>query len=135
VTSDEPLLTFDGAVVGYTSRVVGPVSLVVMPGEIVGLVGSNGCGKTTLVNAVLGTARVFEGAVRLTSGVRVTVQRQRPVRLAEMPLTGLEVLRLAEAGGHPALRVAAGRPAQRWTVSAAASLGVPWLADRSRHSR
>jgi ATPase subunit of ABC transporter with duplicated ATPase domains len=101
VTPGEPLLVFDAAVVGYASPVVGPVSFSVMPGQIVGLVGSNGCGKTTLVNAVLGTARVFEGAVRLKSGVRVTVQRQRPVRLPEMPLTGLEVLGLAQADRHP----------------------------------
>ncbi len=101
MTVAEPLLAFDSAVVGYTSRVVGPVSLSVMQGEIVGLVGSNGCGKTTLVNAVLGTARVLEGAVRLKAGVRVTVQRQRPVRLPEMPLTGLEVISLAGADRHP----------------------------------
>jgi ABC-2 type transport system ATP-binding protein len=101
VTSEEPLLALDAVVAGYTSRVIGPVSLAVMPGEIVGVVGSNGCGKTTLVNAVLGTARVFEGTLRLKTGVRVTVQRQRPVRLQEMPLTGLEVLRLAGADRHP----------------------------------
>lgn len=100
MTSGEPLLAFDAVVAGYASRVIGPVSFSVMPGEIVGLVGSNGCGKTTLVNAVLGTARVLEGVVRLTVGVRVTVQRQRPVRLPEMPLTGLEVLRLAGADRH-----------------------------------
>ncbi len=101
MTSADPLLVFDGVVAGYTSRVVGPVSLSLMPGEIVGLVGSNGSGKTTLVNAVLGSARVFEGRVRVRPGVRLTVQRQRPIRLSEMPLTGHEVLHLAGADRHP----------------------------------
>jgi zinc transport system ATP-binding protein len=101
VTPDAPLLELDGVVAGYTGRVVGPVSLVVMPGETVGLSGPNGSGKTTLVNAVIGTARVLDGRIRKAPSLRINVQRQHPVRLTEMPLTGWEVLQLAGAHSRP----------------------------------
>jgi zinc transport system ATP-binding protein len=84
-------------VAGYSTAVVGPVSLTVRPGEIVGLTGPNGCGKTTLVSAVVGTARVLEGHLRKAPELRVNVQRQHPIRLPEMPLTGTDVLRLVGA--------------------------------------
>jgi ATPase subunit of ABC transporter with duplicated ATPase domains len=92
-----PLIELDAVEAGYTERVVGPVSLSVAPGQTVGLAGPNGCGKTTLVNAILGDARLFGGAVRRADGLRVTVQRQHPVRLDELPLTGRELLRVARA--------------------------------------
>jgi zinc transport system ATP-binding protein len=91
------LLELDRVVAGYTTPVVGPVSLAVRHGEIVGLTGPNGSGKTTLVNAVVGTARVLEGHLRKIPELRVNVQRQHPVRLPEMPLTGTDVLRLVGA--------------------------------------
>jgi zinc transport system ATP-binding protein len=101
VTSALPLLELDRVVAGYTVPVVGPVSLAVQRGEIVGLTGPNGSGKTTLVNAVTGTARVLEGRLRKAPELRVNVQRQHPVRLPEMPLTGADVLRLIGAHQRP----------------------------------
>jgi zinc transport system ATP-binding protein len=101
VTLTSPLLEFDRVVAGYaTTPVVGPVSFAVLRGEIVGVTGPNGSGKTTLVNAAIGTARILEGAVRKAPGLRVHVLRQHPVRLPEMPLTGMDVLRLV-CGGDP----------------------------------
>jgi ATPase subunit of ABC transporter with duplicated ATPase domains len=97
VTSASPLLELAAVVAGYVAPVVGPMSLAVWPGEIVGLTGANGSGKTTLVNAAIGAARVFEGRVRTAPGLRISVQRQHPVRLPEMPLTGLDLLRLVGA--------------------------------------
>jgi peptide/nickel transport system ATP-binding protein len=48
------------------ARVLDGVTLTVRPGEIMGLVGESGCGKTTLANAVLGT---LAGNARCESGV------------------------------------------------------------------
>lgn len=101
MTPPPPLLVFDAVVAGYTKGIVGPVSFSVLPGETVGLTGPNGSGKTTLANTILGTARVFKGSVRRAEGLEVSVQRQHPVRLSEMPLTGRELLHLAGADQQP----------------------------------
>lgn len=94
------LLEVDALVAGYTGPVVGPVSFRVDGGEIVGLAGSNGSGKSTILGAIIGTARVFSGDVRRREGLRVAIQSQSPVRLAEMPITGLDFLRITGADRH-----------------------------------
>lgn len=82
---------------GYTQPVVGPVSLEVWPGEVVGLTGLNGVGKTTLLKLLTGEARLFGGEVQRAAGLTVAHHRQQPERPPELPLTGHEVLRLAGA--------------------------------------
>jgi ATPase subunit of ABC transporter with duplicated ATPase domains len=96
------VLSVHALVAGYTAPIVGPVDLNVAAGEIVGLVGPNGCGKTTVLNALIGAARVFGGQIARHPGIHVAVQQQRPVRLAEMPLTGREYLALTSADRRPA---------------------------------
>jgi ATPase subunit of ABC transporter with duplicated ATPase domains len=91
------VLSVEALVAGYTTPVVGPLDLNVSPGEVIGLVGPNGSGKTTVLNAIIGLASVFEGQIVRRPGLRVAVQQQRPVRLPEMPLTGREYLALTSA--------------------------------------
>jgi zinc transport system ATP-binding protein len=82
-------------VTGYSKPVVGPVSFAVAPGEVVGLWGANGAGKSTVLNAIGRGARVFEGTVERAPGLTLAYQEQRPVRLPVMPLTGRDILRAA----------------------------------------
>ena len=52
-------------------RAVDGVSLVAEPGSIVGLIGPNGSGKTTTLDAVSGNVRAASGSVRV-DGVDLT---------------------------------------------------------------
>ncbi|WP_210757016.1 ATP-binding cassette domain-containing protein [Azohydromonas sediminis] len=86
------ILRLVDAVAGYDHPVTPPVSLTLDRGEVVGLAGPNGVGKSTLVKAVLGTATWFGGYVERAPGVRVGYLSQSPVRLPEAPLSGAELL-------------------------------------------
>jgi ATPase subunit of ABC transporter with duplicated ATPase domains len=93
----EPVLECEALVAGYAGPVVGPVTFGVAPGEVLGLHGRNGAGKSTVLGAIAGSARVFAGSLRRRPGLRVAYQRQRAIRPAELPLTGRDLLRLTGA--------------------------------------
>jgi branched-chain amino acid transport system ATP-binding protein len=59
------LLELDGVTAGYgATPVLRDVELSVEPGEIVGVVGKNGVGKTTLIKTVMGLVEPTAGTVR-----------------------------------------------------------------------
>ena len=58
-----------------TRTVVDHVSFALAPGEIVGLVGLNGAGKTTILNMILGILTPSSGAVTI-DGFDIAVQRE-----------------------------------------------------------
>lgn len=61
-----PLLQIEGLVRSFGGLVaVNEVGFHVRPGEIVGLLGPNGSGKTTVMNLVSGALRADRGAIRL----------------------------------------------------------------------
>ncbi|MDP2195796.1 MAG: ATP-binding cassette domain-containing protein [Rhodocyclaceae bacterium] len=86
------MLTLVDAVAGYTVPVSPPTSFSVTRGEVVGLAGPNGIGKSTLLKAVLGTASLFAGRIERAPGTRFGYLSQQPVRLPEVPLSGSELL-------------------------------------------
>lgn len=45
------------------SEILKKISLSVSPGEIVGIIGPNGCGKTTLLNAISGFVTPTQGTI------------------------------------------------------------------------
>lgn len=70
--SAPPLLATTELALSYgNQRLLDGVTLAVAPGEKVGLVGRNGCGKTSLLKILVGTERADEGIVSLRRGLRV----------------------------------------------------------------
>jgi branched-chain amino acid transport system ATP-binding protein len=62
----EPLLKAEGLHTYYgTSHVLRGVDFCIVPGEMVGLLGRNGMGKTTLLRSLVGLMRPRRGAVHL----------------------------------------------------------------------
>jgi iron complex transport system ATP-binding protein len=97
----------------YGSRVVlSQVSLAVRGGELVGVIGPNGGGKTTLLRLLSGVLAPHAGSVRL-DGVRLATHRRRELarRVAvmpqdpalEFPFTALEVVLMGRAVHLPRL--------------------------------
>lgn len=122
------------------------VTLTVEPGQVVGLVGPNGSGKTTVVNLATGTLAPSDGRVAVgdtdltgapswrfaTAGVLRTFQA---LRLFE-GLSALEnVMVGAQRGCRPSLVAAVGRPPgfrrreRRWRSESLAALDLVGIAN------
>lgn len=75
-------VTLEGVVAGYGARrVLQRLDLHVGRGEVVGLVGPNGCGKTTALKVIAGTLRASAGTVRLCGADVATLTRRERARL------------------------------------------------------
>ncbi|MEY4591599.1 MAG: hypothetical protein RIR18_494 [Pseudomonadota bacterium] len=106
------LLRLDNLKTGWATPMVGPVSLQVKRGEVVGLCGPNGIGKSTVLAAISGSATVFSGGIWRAPDCKVTLQTQQQPSLQGLPLNGHELLALT--GASPA--------------------GLPhWLTDKLTH--
>ena len=65
--ADAVLEIEDLSVIRGSSVVVRDFSLTMRPGEVVGLLGANGAGKTTIVDAISGLAKKGSGSIRVNS--------------------------------------------------------------------
>ena len=103
MTSTTSLLEVDALSAGYARPVVGPVSLQLNAGEVLGIVGPNGVGKSTLLAALSGSARIFSGRINKRAGLRLSLQQQQPPLTEGVPFNGGELLQLtgASAEGLP----------------------------------
>jgi len=105
-TATEPLLSVEGidVVLGRgwrANHVLSDVNLKIWPGEIVGLVGETGSGKTTLARTVVGLVRPRKGRVTFhgtqISGLRGAASR-RERRSGHVQLVFLTVAQLVGEG-------------------------------------
>lgn len=63
-----PLLELSGLKAGYGAiQVIHGVDLIIRPGEALGLLGTNGVGKTTLLKAVMGLLPATHGTIRFAA--------------------------------------------------------------------
>jgi len=91
----EPLVEFKDAYIGYGSRVVvRGLNLTVPRGGLTVLLGPNGSGKTTVMRAIFGSARVIKGVLRVNGTVSYS-----PAEVDGLVnLTVLETVRTARRG-------------------------------------
>lgn len=104
-----PLLRLERLVAGWQQPATSPVDLALAAGEIVGLTGPNGVGKSTLLAAIAGRAKVFSGHLTQRPGLRLALQTQDVPPVDGLPLSGRELLALTGAGADGLPRWLAGR--------------------------
>lgn len=124
-------------VVGYgTDPVLDGVSLSVARGELVGLVGPNGVGKTTLIRALLGTLAPEAGAVTLNGdAVSALSSRAASRRVAAVPQESavpfsFTVREIVEMGRHPHAPRLGSDPEPRAVERAMERTEITHLAER-----
>jgi ATPase subunit of ABC transporter with duplicated ATPase domains len=103
------LLRAQGLVAGWQQPATRALDLAIAAGEVVGLTGPNGVGKSTVLAAIAGRATVFAGRLERAPGLRLGLQTQDVPPVVGLPISGRELLALT--GATPA-----GLP--------------PWLAER-----
>lgn len=91
------LIRVQGLVAGWERPATQAFDLELRCGEIVGLTGPNGVGKSTILSAIAGRARVFSGLTEVKSGLRLALQTQDVPPVDGLPLSGRELLQMTGA--------------------------------------
>ncbi len=76
------ILNIQNLYAGYRMPVIHDISLQLQAGELLVLLGRNGCGKTTLCRAISGDARIFGGSIQLAGKDIQTLSVRERARLA-----------------------------------------------------
>lgn len=82
---------------GWSRPLTQPLNFALGAGEIVGVLGPNGVGKSTLLAAISGRAQVFAGHLERAPGVRLAWQTQEVPEVLGLPLSGRDLLTLSGA--------------------------------------
>jgi iron complex transport system ATP-binding protein len=109
-TEDQILLEADSLTCGYGEKpVIHDISLELKRGDFVGVIGPNGCGKSTLIRALTGVLPFSNGRVRLMGNdIRTLSRRQIARQVAVIPQDtvpqfGFSVLEMVLMGRTPHL--------------------------------
>ncbi len=109
-TPNNKSVVFEHADIGYGKRaVIADLNLILSAGDYLGIVGPNGCGKTTILKAMLGILRPLQGQVRRDTDIRFGYVPQTQYIDEAYPLTAMEV---ALMGRYPLMGIF-GRPSKR----------------------
>ncbi len=103
----EPLLDVRDLSVGYDRPLLHDISFRADPGEIVGILGRNGCGKTTLLRGLCGGIRRFSGRILIAGQGDTTMKlRQRAACISVLHqqtqvMEGISARQIMEMGRYP----------------------------------
>lgn len=126
----EQLVALEDADLGYGGRrVLQGLSLAVNRGDFLGIVGPNGCGKTTILKAMLGILRPMRGTLTRDPGARFGYVPQIQEADDVYPFTASEVALM----GRYALIGAIARPSRedrRLVLDCLHRVGIGDLADK-----
>jgi zinc transport system ATP-binding protein len=87
-----PILSLKDVTIAIDRKlIIDQVSFEIMPGQIIGLVGPNGGGKSTLVKAILGLQPITSGTITRSKDLRIGYLPQRPPISFDIPLTVKEL--------------------------------------------
>lgn len=100
----EPIISITDLAVRYgTVQALSGVSIELLPGRIIGIIGMNGSGKSSLFAAIMGTVKLADGQVRLFGGEPARARRNNlvsyvpqseavdwdfPISVSEVVMTG-----------------------------------------------
>ncbi len=95
---ERPIVRAERLTLGYPHRVIAhDLSFEIHSGDILGIVGPNGCGKTTLLRTILGLLKPSEGRIDRDPALVVSYLPQRDRLDTMLPITALEVVEMGRA--------------------------------------
>lgn len=94
---NKALIRTEQLVAGWQQPTTAPLDLSLNAGQILGLTGPNGVGKSTILSALTGRAKCFSGKIDLRPGLRLALQTQDVPPVDGLPLSGKELLALTGA--------------------------------------
>jgi iron complex transport system ATP-binding protein len=137
--SSEPVLSFEAVSVGVAGRtLLSGLDFAVRPGEVVGLVGRNGVGKTTLLRVATAVQHPLQGRVRIGGRLAVDLSRRALARRVALVPQDLHVpfpfrvgeLVLMGRSPHQSRLGLESEADERRALAALDRLGLANLADR-----